>query len=187
MLTNIGTMYTREELANLLNTNYAFSDYCFNHYGYYQINFDIDDFLYNAPFSVNGGCVYAYSVYFNTDTIANIEKIPDWIKDSTLVYSCEFDITAAARRWADLIERRDFELYGDDLSTENWDRLNNRIEELEGQLKSAIVTELDCINEQFDDLYYFADFLLSMEYLTDCLINERGEIFTPQEPLKRIA
>lgn len=189
MLRNINTMLTASELADVLMKNAKFLDHCYYTYAADIVDSDINEFLYNAPFYISGGGVYSYSVRLNTMTIAKIYALVDWFHDNeySLYWDDDKNPVQAVERWSELVIRRGYELYGDDLSPENWRRLEGRIEELEETIKTAIITGLDCITDQFNDYDCMADMLISMEYLTDYYIDDDGHIFRYREPLERIA
>lgn len=189
MLRNINTMLTTSELADVLTRNAKFVDHCYYTYAADVVEIDLEEYLFNAPFTVEGGGVYSYSVRLDTMTIAKIYALVDWFHDNeySLYWDDDKSPIQAVERWSELVIRRDYELYTDDLSPENWRRLEGRIEELEDTIKSAIIGGLDCISDQFDDYDYLADMLISMEYLTDYYIDDSGNIFRYREPLERIA
>ena len=195
MITNIETLkdyrpinsLELETLVNLTRNNLKFRDIVFDAVYDNLIDLLDNDYLYNAPFIYEFGCVYATRVSFNNRYGYGVKwsEIVDYIEKSEREY-CFIDISEYKKSALELAKQAqalqekldDSDCGYADLSDLNYERIAKRVDQIQNELESRIKNAIDSVLDSADDVDYLIDELeIIRDYAFDNLfIDHAGNI-----------
>lgn len=162
-----------DELEKLTRDNLKFRDYVYSiviDNVYDQLH---SDFMHDAPFRYEYGCVYATQVHFDNRYGYGVkwDDIESWIervqRDYCFLDVAEYpesalDLVKKARKYQDVIDSDDCGYIS--VKKADYDYLQNTVDQIQKELEQRVIYAIDGFLDAPDDIDYLCD---ELEYIRD--------------------